>query len=160
MEHVSMELNVAGKKERQDAIRKLISEETIQTQGEMVEALQRLGLQVTQGTVSRDIREMRLVKAMTPDGVYCYSPPKRTAPGGTSRFSRMMAETVVSVECAQNLVVIKTLAGSANMVAEALDSSSWREIVGTLAGDNTIFMATHTAEEAQNMCARIRELVK
>ena len=72
----------------------------------------------------------------------------------------MMAETVVSVECAQNLVVIKTLAGSANMVAEALDSSSWREIVGTLAGDNTIFMATHTAEEAQNMCARIRELVK
>ena len=85
-----MELNVAGKKERQDAIRKLIAEETIQTQSEMVAALQRIGLQVTQGTVSRDIREMRLVKIMTPDGVYCYSLPRRTAPGGTGRFSRMM----------------------------------------------------------------------
>ena len=155
-----MELSVAGKKERQDAIRKLIAEETIQTQSEMVAALQRIGLQVTQGTVSRDFREMRLVKIMTPDGVDCYSLPRRTAPGGTGRFSRMMTESVVSVETAQNLVVIKTLSGSANMVAEALDSSSWREIVGTLAGDNTIFMATHSAQEAENMRLRIQELLK
>lgn len=155
-----MELSVTGKKERQDAIRKLIAEETIQTQSEMVEALQRIGLQVTQGTVSRDIREMRLVKIMTPDGVYCYSLPRRTAPGGTGRFSRMMTESVLSVETAQNLVVIKTLSGSANMVAEALDSSSWREIVGTLAGDNTIFIATHTPQEADSICVRIQELLK
>ncbi len=160
MEYVSMELSVTGKKERQDAIRKLIAEETIQTQSEMVEALQRIGLQVTQGTVSRDIREMRLVKTMTPDGVYCYSIPRRTAPGGTGRFSRMMAESVLAVETAQNLVVIKTLSGSANMVAEALDSSSWREIVGTLAGDNTIFIATHSAQEADSIRSRIQELLK
>ena len=97
---------------------------------------------------------------MTPDGVYCYSLPRRTAPGGTGRFSRMMTESVLSVETAQNLVVIKTLSGSANMVAEALDSSSWREIVGTLAGDNTIFIATHTPQEADSICVRIQELLK
>ena len=81
-----MELSVTGKKERQDAIRKLIAEETIQTQSEMVEALQRIGLQVTQGTVSRDIREMRLVKTMTPDGVYCYSFPEGQLRAGPEGF--------------------------------------------------------------------------
>ena len=72
----------------------------------------------------------------------------------------MMAESVLAVETAQNLVVIKTLSGSANMVAEALDSSSWREIVGTLAGDNTIFIATHSAQEADSIRSRIPELLK
>ena len=150
---------VPSKKERQDAIRQIMEEENIETQHEMVRALQQRGLQVTQGTVSRDIREMHLTKVLTPDGVYCYAMPHREIPWGRSTFQRMMGETVLSVDVAQNLVVIKTLSGSANMVAEALDSSSWLEIVGSLAGDNTIFLATHNTQEAELIQQRLKSFL-
>ncbi|MBQ9308491.1 MAG: arginine repressor [Clostridia bacterium] len=150
---------VIGKRERQDAIRRAITMHVIETQAELVSALREMQVVATQATVSRDIREMGLTKVLTPDGVYCYALPSQAKPASSTRFNRMLIDSVLSVETAQNLVVVKTLSGSANMVAEAIDGSSWREVVGTLAGDNTIFLATRSTGDAEKLKTRIDTLI-
>lgn len=145
---------------RQVAILDIIEKQDIETQEELAEALRLRGIKVTQATVSRDIKELRLLKVLTPTGAYKYATADKAENGLTDRFIRMLAESLLSVAASGNLVVVKTLSGSANVAAEALDSLHWPEILGSLAGDNTILLIIRTAEEVPSVMARIQEMIK
>ena len=147
------------KKDRQRAIRSLVQSRDIETQEELTQALLEHGFSVTQATVSRDIRELRLLKVLSADGQYKYALPKATDHGMNDRFIRILKESVMAVTVSEQLLVIKTLTGSANAAAEALDSMQWPEVLGSIAGDNTIFMAVASHEVADDIHQRIMELV-
>jgi len=145
---------------RQVAILDIIEKQDIETQEELAEALRIRGIKVTQATVSRDIKELRLLKVLTPTGAYKYATADKAENGLTDRFIRMLAESLLSVAASGNLIVVKTLSGSANVAAEALDSLHWPEILGSLAGDNTILLIIRTPEEVPAVMARIQEMIK
>ena len=145
---------------RQVAILDIIEKQEIETQEELASALNARGIRVTQATVSRDIKELRLLKVLTPSGKYKYSTGDQADDNLTDRFIRMLAESLLSVSSANNLIVVKTLSGSANVAAEALDSMHWPEVLGTLAGDNTVLMIIRSNEETITVTSRIREMMK
>ena len=145
---------------RQVTILDIIEKNEIETQEELADALRQRGIQVTQATVSRDIKELRLLKVLTPMGSYKYATADKAENGLTDRFIRMLAESVLSVAASANMIVIKTLSGSASVAAEALDSFHWPEVLGTIAGDNTIFMVVRTLDEVQTVVDRIQEMMK
>lgn len=145
---------------RQMAILDIIAKQDVETQEELAEALRARGIQVTQATVSRDIKELRLLKVLTPSGSYKYATAEKAENGLSERFIRMLAESLLSVAASNNLIVVKTLSGSANVAAEALDSLHWPEILGTLAGDNTILLIIRSEAEAPDVVRRIQEMIK
>ena len=145
---------------RQMAILDIIAKQDVETQEELAEALRARGIQVTQATVSRDIKELRLPKVLTPSGSYKYATADKAENGLSERFIRMLAESLLSVAASNNLIVVKTLSGSANVAAEALDSLHWPEILGTLAGDNTILLIIRSEAEAPDVVRRIQEMIK
>ena len=145
---------------RQVAILDIIEKQEIETQEELASALNARGIRVTQATVSRDIKELRLLKALTPSGKYKYATGDQADNNLTDRFIRMLAESLLSVSSANNLIVVKTLSGSANVAAEALDSMHWPEVLGTLAGDNTVLLIIRSNEETITVTSRIREMMK
>ena len=145
---------------RQVAILEIIEKQDIETQEELADALRQRGITATQATVSRDIKELRLLKVLTPSGVYKYATADKAENGLSERFMRRLAESVLSVTFAHNLIVVKTLNGSANVAAEALDSFHWQEVLGTLAGDNTILLIIRSNEEVPAVVARIQEMMK
>ena len=145
---------------RQMAILDIIAKQDVETQEELAEALRDRGIQVTQATVSRDIKELRLLKVLTPSGSYKYATADKAENGLSERFIRMLAESLLSVAASNNLIVVKTLSGSANVAAEAPDSLHWPEILGTLAGDNTILLIIRSEAEAPDVVRRIQEMIK
>lgn len=145
---------------RQVAILDIIEKQEIETQEELASALNARGIRVTQATVSRDIKELRLLKVLTPSGKYKYATGDQADTNLTDRFIRMLAESLLSVSSANNLIVVKTLSGSANVAAEALDSMHWPEVLGTLAGDNTVLLIIRSNEETITVTSRIREMMK
>lgn len=145
---------------RQVAILDIIDKQDVETQEELADALRALGIKVTQATVSRDIKELRLLKVLTPSGAYKYATADKAENGLSDRFIRVLAESMLSVAVSGNLVVVKTLSGSANVAAEALDSLHWPEILGSLAGDNTILLVIRAEGEAPQVVQRIQELMK
>ena len=145
---------------RQVAILDIIEKQNIETQEELAEALRLRGIRVTQATVSRDIKELRLLKVLTPTGAYKYATADKAENGLSERFIRMLAESLLSVASSNNLIVVKTLAGSANVAAEALDSLHWPEILGTLAGDNTILLIIRSEADVPAVQTRLQEMMK
>ena len=145
---------------RQVAILDIIEKQEIETQEELASALNARGIRVTQATESRDIKELRLLKVLTPSGKYKYATGDQADNNLTDRFIRMLAESLLSVSSANNLIVVKTLSGSANVAAEALDSMHWPEVLGTLAGDNTVLLIIRSNEETITVTSRIREMMK
>ena len=145
---------------RQVAILDIIEKQEIETQEELASALNARGIRVTQATVSRDIKELRLLKVLTPSGKYKYATGDQADNNLTDCFIRMLAESLLSVSSANNLIVVKTLSGSANVAAEALDSMHWPEVLGTLAGDNTVLLIIRSNEETITVTSRIREMMK
>ncbi len=145
---------------RQVAILDIIEKNEIETQEELADALRQRGIKVTQATVSRDIKELRLLKVLTPMGTYKYATADKAENGLSERFIRMLAESLLSVAASNNLIVVKTLNGSANVAAEALDSLHWPEILGTIAGDNTILLVIRAAEDVPSVMGRIQEMMK
>lgn len=145
---------------RQNAILALIHEKDIETQEELADELRKRDFKVTQATVSRDIRELRLLKALSAAGTYKYATAEKPESGLSERFHRIFSESVLSMAHAYNQVIIKTLPGSANVAAEMLDSLRWPEILGTLAGDNTILMLVRTADEVEVVLKRIDEMLR
>ncbi|MGI6670838.1 MAG: arginine repressor [Christensenellales bacterium] len=148
------------KSSRQTAILSLVEQQDIRTQEELAEKLRERGISVTQGTVSRDIKELRLLKVMSEGGGYKYATADRAEHGISERFVRMFVDSVISINYSGNIVVIRTLAGSANVAGEAIDNMRWSEILGTLSGDNTIFVVTRTPEDAPNVVERFREIIR
>lgn len=145
---------------RQVAILDIIQKQNIETQEELADALQHQGIRVTQATVSRDIRELRLVKVLTPEGSYKYAVSDLKGSSVTDRLIRMLSESLLSVASAGNMLVLKTLSGSAGVAAEALDGLKWPEVLGTIAGDNTIFMVIRSEDDVPVVTRRITEQMK
>lgn len=147
------------KSARQVAILEIIAEQAIVTQEELADALRARGFQVTQATVSRDMKELRLVKALSADGAYRYACGDKSENTLNERLIRMFSETVVSVTSAYNQIVIKTLSASADIACETIDSMQWPEILGTIAGENTILMIVRSIEEVETVLDRINSMI-
>ena len=148
------------KSSRQNAILEVIREKDVETQEDLADELRRRDFKVTQATVSRDIRELRLLKVLSATGTYKYATADKPENGLSERFHRIFSESVLSMSHAYNQVLIKTLPGSANVAAEMLDSLRWPEILGTLAGDNTILMIVRTVEEVDVVLRRIDDMLR
>ena len=147
------------KSKRQNDILQVISLRDIETQEELAAALRSLGHNVTQATVSRDIRELRLIKVGAKGGGYKYARPENHETAVGERLSRILTDALVNVDASGNIIVIKTLSGSANVAAEALDNLGWPEILGTIAGDDTIFVATRTDSVSLALVSDIKKMM-
>ncbi len=145
---------------RQKAILEIIRQQDINTQEELAEALKKLNFNVTQATVSRDIKELRLLKTLSNDGVYRYTMVENVEHTLDERFRRIFGESVLSVSSAYNQVVIRTLSGSANVAAEMLDSLGWSEVIGTLAGDNTVLLILRSIDDVAEIVSKINEMLR
>ena len=143
---------------RHQKILELINTHEIDTQERLAEKLRQSGFNVTQATVSRDIKELQLVKHAGPSGRSCYTQSRVTDAPVSERFRKILRETILSIESAENIIVIKTLSGCANAAAEAIDTSNFPEIVGTIAGDNTIFMVISTKEAVSPLMEQFHEM--
>lgn len=141
-------------------IREIISAKEIETQDELVEELKQAGYNVTQATVSRDIKELQLVKVPTAKGTYKYSMPSEDKMfNPLKKLKRTLQESFVAIDRSENLIVIKTLPGNAHAVASLLDHLDWEEILGTLAGDDTILIICRSKEKAPELLQRFLDLV-
>ncbi len=150
------------KQKRQEAIVQLIAQEAIATQDDLVKALRAQGYDVTQATVSRDIRELGLTKETDAQGISRYAVSRgykaMTPRGERERFAQMFVNSVLDIQYANNMIVVHTLSGAANAAAEAIDSLHWPEILGTMAGDNTIFIVVRTNDETPLIQQRLDKL--
>ena len=146
------------KSSRHSKILEIISEYPIETQDELLSRLKTEGYKVTQATISRDIKDLRLVKTLGSDGKYRYTEARAGSSDIRSNFDQLFASSVTSMDLAQNIVVIKTLSGMANAVCAALDSTGNSAIVGTIAGDDTIFVACRTDEHARSLVSTLKQL--
>ncbi len=145
---------------RHDLILDIIDKKDIETQEELAAELKARGVKVTQATVSRDIKELRLLKVLSGNGGYKYATAERAEKGMSERFIRILAESVMSIESAVNLIVIKTISASAQAAAEAIDSLKWPELLGTIAGDNTILVIARSEEAVETVVSRFHALIK
>ncbi len=146
------------KSSRHSKILEIINEYPIETQDELLSRLKTEGYKVTQATISRDIKDLRLVKTLGSDGKYRYTEAQASSSEIRSNFDQLFLSSVVSMDFAQNIVVIKTLSGMANAVCAALDSTGNSAIVGTIAGDDTIFVACRTDEHARSLVSTLKQL--
>ncbi len=148
------------KSTRQMAILEIIRARNVETQEELADELRKLGFHVTQATVSRDIKELRLLKVLGVNGMYKYATADKAESNMADRFIRILSESILEIAHAYNQIVIKTLSGSANAAAEAIDSLHWPEIIGTLAGDNTIFLLVRSIDEVDAVLERLNSMMK
>lgn len=148
------------KYKRHNKIIEIISEYNIETQDDLIEKLKESGFDVTQATISRDIRDLKLVKVATDDHTYKYSLSARDEMKISVKYRNIITETVVKVDYANNFVVLKTYSGMAQAAAAALDGMEWNEIVGTLAGDDTIFVIMRDNETTLEFVDKIRKILK
>ena len=149
------------KKTRQRKILEIIRKNDVETQEDLAKLLQAEGITVTQATVSRDIRELKLFKAPAENGGQKYAAQElgEDLEPIENRYIRVLHDAFVSAEAAQNILVLKTVSGMAMAAAAALDAMEFEEIVGCIAGDDTIFVAVKTAEEAQGLADKIHKMV-
>lgn len=148
------------KKLRQKKIIELVETYDVETQEELAEYLKQAGYQVTQATVSRDIRELKLSKLPSGSGRQKYVFVKQEEVEALDKYIRVLREGFVSMDMAQNILVIKTVSGMAMAVAAAVDTMKLKEIVGSIAGDDTIMMAVRTVEETRVLMDKIRNMLK
>ena len=144
---------------RHTRILDIITEHPIETQDELLTRLREEGFKATQATISRDIKDLRLVKTLGSDGKYRYVSASRSSTDIRTNFSNLFSTSVNSIDVAQNLVVIKTLSGMAQAVCAALDSADYPSVVGTIAGDDTIFIACRTADLAVSLTEELKKLI-
>ena len=148
------------KSKRQEKILELIETHDIDTQEELAELLRKAGFVATQATVSRDIKELRLIKVLTGEGRYKYATVEKAESDLQERFIRLFGNCVVSITSAGNLIVVKTMAGSAAVAAEAIDSMKWPEIAGSIAGDNTVFVAVREGKNVSEIIKKFQKMMK
>jgi len=147
------------KRERHAKIIELVSSMDIETQEELAGQLKKAGYNVTQATVSRDIRELNLSKIPSVGGRQKYSFMKVDKEQLNEKYIRILTEGFIAMDMAQNILVIKTVSGMAMAVAMALDALGWDEIVGCIAGDDTIMCAVRTVEQTKAVMDKIRKLM-
>ncbi len=149
-----------SKKLRHNAIIKLINEQVIETQGQLTQKLIEMGYDVTQATVSRDIKELRLVKIADYADRYRYATPGHKDEADVrSRYIGVLKHGAVSLRVAMNLVVVKTIAGSAQGCAMAIETLGFEDIIGVIAGDDTLFIALASEDEAKSLVEKLEEVI-
>jgi len=149
------------KSQRQAKIVEIISNTDVETQEQLLQALVEAGFNSTQATISRDIKEMRIVKELTSLGTYRYSvPEKDAAPALSDRLNNIFRECLVSVDYAENLVVIHTLPGMASAAASALDAMHSSAVLGTLAGDDTVMIVMREGHAAAAFTGEIKSVIR
>ena len=147
------------KRNRQEAILRVISQYEVETQQELAQRLKEEGFEVTQATVSRDIRDMKLSKMPTGEGHQKYVRFHNDEKHLSGKYVNVLKEGFVSIDMAQNILVVKTVSGMAMAVAAAIDAMKYPEIVGTIAGDDTIMMVVRTVEDTKSLMNQILQLV-
>lgn len=147
------------KSNRHQKILEIIKEIDIETQEELAEALKDAGFDVTQATVSRDIKLLKLIKVQSSSGRYKYVMPTNDKNSIVDKLTSILKNSVLHVENVDKIVVVKTISGSANAAAEALDTLDYKDIAGTIAGDNTIFILVRTIENAEEIVSSLRKLI-
>lgn len=146
------------KNARQTAITELIMTSSVATQEELTQLVKDAGFNATQATISRDIKELGIIKQTLQDGTQAYSITDKFIKTAPDRLLSVLSNSLTGLSCAMNILVIKTLPGMAQAAASALDSIDLPEIVGTIAGDDTIFVATRGEAQAQNLAHDIKEI--
>lgn len=144
---------------RHAKIIELISQNNIETQEELAERLNNAGFKVTQATVSRDIRDLKLTKVSVDGGKQKYVVLKPEEDGMSEKYIRVLKDGYVSMDMAQNILVIKTVSGMAMAVAAAVDAMKWNEVVGCIAGDDTIMCAIRSVDETVAVMDKIHKIV-
>ena len=150
-----------SKRDRQKEILRIISSIDIETQHHLIEELNKIGINATQATLSRDIKELHLVKELTSNGLYRYVAGNKS--GNQDHFGKLKTifrESVTSFAYASNIVVVKTLPGLASAACSALDSMGFESLVGTIAGDDTGFLAMSDIEAAKQFCREIEKMLE
>lgn len=148
------------KSQRQAKIMEIISNRNVETQEQLLDALQKEGFRGTQATISRDIKELRIVKELTSLGTYRYAAATESAPGSfSSRLNTIFRECVTSFDYAQNIIVIRTMPGLASAAGSAIDAMNMSVVVGTLAGDDTVMVVMRDNNSAAAFCGEIKHLL-
>ncbi len=146
------------KSKRQKQILEIIEQEEVETQEELAERLRERGTDVTQATVSRDIKDLHLIKIPSGDGRYKYALPLDRGSANTGeRLERMLKDSVLYIDYSENLIVVKMLPGTAQGLASIIDNLRWKEIIGTVAGDDTIFLVVKPKEAVEGLMLRLKE---
>ena len=149
------------KSRRHELIKKIIGEEIIETQEALAEALRSRHMRVTQATISRDIKELFLIKVPAGGGRYRYAvSPHESVRFSEGRMKRLFKDNVMRCDYSENIVLVKTIPGAAATVAAALDASDWQEVIGTVAGDDSIFVLVKPKDTAEELVARIQEFIR
>ena len=149
------------KNDRQSRILEIIERESIDTQEQLQQRLQEMGITCTQATISRDIKQLHLIKEPIGQGKYRYAVSvQRNRLNVADKLRTIFRESIISVDYAQNIVVIKTMAGLANAAAAALDSMSVPYMVGSLAGDDTVILIMRDENSARGFCDEVHEMLK
>ena len=148
------------KAKRQSKLLELIQKNEIETQEELLHHLLKEGFAVTQATVSRDIRELKLTKIAISDGRQKYAVLNDSTEVLSEKYIRVLKEGFLSMDMAQNILVIKTVSGMAGAVCASLDAMNLREIVGSIAGDDTIMCAIRTVEDTASIMKRLRKIIE
>ncbi|NLL30426.1 MAG: arginine repressor [Clostridiales bacterium] len=147
------------KSKRYEKILEIISKKDVETQEELAEELKEAGFDVTQATVSRDIKILKLLKVQGINGRYKYVEPVKEEKDINDKLVSILINAAVSVENVDKIVVVKTLTGSAMAVAEAIDKLFDKEVAGTIAGDNTIFILVRTIDKAVELVEEVRKMI-
>lgn len=145
---------------RQNKILDLINTHEVETQEKLVELLNQAGYKVTQATISRDIKDLQLVKTLSSSGRYKYTVSTSADQPVSDRFVKIFRETIQNISSAGNIIVIKTLSGCAAAAAEAIDTSNLPSVVGSIAGDNTIFLLIDEPENIPALLTRFNDMIK
>lgn len=148
-----------NKGQRHIKIREMIANNEIETQDELVDLLRESGYNVTQATVSRDIKELHLVKVPLMDGRYKYSLPADQRFNPLQKLKRSLVDCFVSIDSAGHFVVMKTLPGNAQAVGALIDNLDWEEIMGTICGDDTCLLICRAPEHTETVSARFLEML-
>ncbi len=149
------------KSTRQEAILRIIAEKEVDTQDQLLAELKAAGIPSTQATISQDIKQLHLVKEQTGTGTYRYAVSgKKTALNFASRLLTIFREGVTSFDAAQNIVVVKTMPGLASAAGAAVDAMDLPDLVGSLAGDDTVILIMRTDRAADELCAELHEMLK
>lgn len=145
---------------RHARIREIIEHNVIETQEDLAMALKKQHIVVTQATVSRDIKELMLIKVPTGDGRYRYAyPTDKELIYSKNRMLNLFRDSVISLNCSENIIVVKTLPGAANAVASTLDYAKWPEIIGTVAGDDNILVVIKPISAVDDIMKRLRDML-
>lgn len=145
------------KAERHEKILEIINQQVIETQEELADCLKKQGYKITQATISRDIKELRLVKVATGDDRYRYAvQADKYLAGGQTRTRRILKDSVVGLDFSENLIVVKTTPGAAQAVALVIDNEGLREIIGTVAGDDTVIVVVKPISAVARIVKKFR----